>query len=76
MSLDYVSRCPKCGGIETWIAEARAKEEVREISAAVKRGSSVERIDTEEARTAKWCDCHREKEATPSLFDDAAEANS
>lgn len=54
MSKDYVGIC-KCGGLVFWVAEERAADQRKEIARLLKDGFSIERMDTEEARQAKFC---------------------
>ncbi len=57
MSKDYVGIC-KCGGLVFWGAEERAPDLRKEISALLKDGFSVERMETEDARQTRFCDNH------------------
>ena len=60
---DYVGVRPKCGCTTTWIAGDEPPKRLAETVADwIRRGLSVERCSTEEARTRlKRCVCHKRR---------------
>ena len=57
MSMDYVARCGRCGGLSFWISSSLpAKEIAKEVAAVIRGGRQVERMDTDDTRQARWCE--------------------
>ena len=68
MSKDYVGIC-KCGGLVFWVAEERATNHRKEISTLLRDGFSVERMETEDARNARFCRNHGKCVKNPKLIE-------
>ncbi len=54
----YMAKC-KCGGMVAAVMDIpnHKADTAKEVAECIEAGYTVERVDSEEVRTAEWCEC-------------------